>query len=185
MAIKTFTTGEVLTAADTNTYLANSGLVFVKQQTIGNAVSSVTVTDAFSATFDNYRITISGTNVSATGNSAAMLLTGSSGATYYNNGFFMNPSSSGLNGFNQNGTTQGFWIGVTGFRTSIVIDIFNPFLAISKNMVGQQSGEGGASYHSSFFGSDTSGVSRTGITINQAVSNWTGGIITVYGYRKA
>jgi hypothetical protein len=30
MAIKTFTTGEVLTAADTNTYLANSGLVYVK-----------------------------------------------------------------------------------------------------------------------------------------------------------
>jgi hypothetical protein len=28
MAIKTFTTGEVLTASDTNTYLANSGLVF-------------------------------------------------------------------------------------------------------------------------------------------------------------
>jgi hypothetical protein len=27
MAIKTFTTGEVLTASDTNTYLANSGLV--------------------------------------------------------------------------------------------------------------------------------------------------------------
>jgi hypothetical protein len=27
MAIKTFTTGEVLTAADTNTYLANSGLI--------------------------------------------------------------------------------------------------------------------------------------------------------------
>jgi hypothetical protein len=30
MAIKTFTTGEVLTASDTNTYLANAGLVFVK-----------------------------------------------------------------------------------------------------------------------------------------------------------
>lgn len=53
MAIKTFTTGEVLTASDTNTYLANSGLVFVKSQTIGSAVTSVTVSDAFSATYDN------------------------------------------------------------------------------------------------------------------------------------
>ena len=61
MAIKTFTTGEVLTAADTNTYLANSGLVFVKQQTIGSGVSSVAVSDAFSATYDNYLITVSDT----------------------------------------------------------------------------------------------------------------------------
>ena len=29
MAIKTFTTGEVLTASDTNTYLANAGLVYI------------------------------------------------------------------------------------------------------------------------------------------------------------
>ena len=59
MAIKTFTTGEVLTAADTNTYLANSGLVYVKSQTIGSAVSSVNVTSAFSSTYDNYVITLS------------------------------------------------------------------------------------------------------------------------------
>ena len=58
MAIKTFTTGEVLTAADTNTYLANSGLVLVKSQTIGTGVASVTISDAFSTTYDNYRITI-------------------------------------------------------------------------------------------------------------------------------
>ncbi len=30
MAVKTFTTGEVLTAADTNTYLNNGGLVYIK-----------------------------------------------------------------------------------------------------------------------------------------------------------
>jgi hypothetical protein len=40
MAIKTFTTGEVLTASDTNTYLANSGLVYVKSQTIGSGVTA-------------------------------------------------------------------------------------------------------------------------------------------------
>ena len=36
-----------------------SGLTLVKAQTIGTTVSSVTVTDAFSATFDNYKIIIS------------------------------------------------------------------------------------------------------------------------------
>jgi hypothetical protein len=70
MAIKTFTTGEVLTASDTNTYLANSGLVFVKSQAITSG-STVVVTDAFSSTYDNYRIVID--NGVATGNGAVGL----------------------------------------------------------------------------------------------------------------
>ena len=41
MAVKTFTQGEKLTAADTNTYLNNGGLVFVKQVTVGSAVSPI------------------------------------------------------------------------------------------------------------------------------------------------
>ena len=56
MAVKTFTT-EVLTSADTNTYLANSGLVYVKSHTITSG-ASVVVTDAFSSTYDNYLIIV-------------------------------------------------------------------------------------------------------------------------------
>ena len=41
--------------------VANQGLTLVKTQTIGSGVSSVTVTDAFSSTFENYCIEI--TNV--------------------------------------------------------------------------------------------------------------------------
>jgi len=39
MAIKTFTTGEVLTAADTNTYLTNSGFQYVSSGSFTNAAS--------------------------------------------------------------------------------------------------------------------------------------------------
>lgn len=53
MAIKTFTTGELLTAADTNTYLANSGLVYIKQVALSSTTS---VTSAFSSEYRNYRI---------------------------------------------------------------------------------------------------------------------------------
>ena len=49
-----FVAGQVLTAAQMNAV----GLWLVKSQTIGSAVSSVTVTDAFSADYDNYLITI-------------------------------------------------------------------------------------------------------------------------------
>ena len=38
--------------------IGDVGLVFIKSQTIGSGVSSVTVNDAFSATFDNYIIAV-------------------------------------------------------------------------------------------------------------------------------
>jgi hypothetical protein len=55
MAIKTFTTGEVLTASDTNTYLANSGLTYITQGTVtGN--TTLNFTSIFTSAFNNYRV---------------------------------------------------------------------------------------------------------------------------------
>ena len=59
MAIKTFTTGEVLTASDTNTYLANSGLVYITQASVGSG-TTLTISNCFTSSFDNYRIVFSG-----------------------------------------------------------------------------------------------------------------------------
>jgi hypothetical protein len=55
MAIKTFTTGEVLTASDTNTYLANSGLVYVAGVTL-TAQTGVNIDNCFTSTYRNYVI---------------------------------------------------------------------------------------------------------------------------------
>lgn len=55
MAIKTFTTGEVLTASDTNNFLANSGFQYINNGTFSNA-ASVDVT-GFSSLFDFYQLT--------------------------------------------------------------------------------------------------------------------------------
>ena len=56
MAVKTFTT-EVLTSADTNTYLANSGLVYIKTATVTSAAStSTTWQSVFSSEYDSYRM---------------------------------------------------------------------------------------------------------------------------------
>jgi len=57
MAIKTFATGEVLTASDTNTYLANSGLVYVTNFT-GTNTAVVNVDNCFTSTYDNYLLVI-------------------------------------------------------------------------------------------------------------------------------
>ena len=56
MAIKTFTTGEVLTAADTNTYLANSGLVYITSGSLSTATTQFQ--GCFSSTYDNYVIVL-------------------------------------------------------------------------------------------------------------------------------
>jgi hypothetical protein len=55
MATKQFSTGEVLTASDTNTYLANSGLVFVAGASF-SAVTEILIDSKFTSTYRNYRL---------------------------------------------------------------------------------------------------------------------------------
>ena len=69
-----YSAGDVLTAAELN---ASSGIVFVKSETVGTAVSSVTVTNAFSATFQNYKIVIDGVDSSVSNNTLEFNFDGS------------------------------------------------------------------------------------------------------------
>jgi hypothetical protein len=68
MALTTYVSGEVLTAASLNDNLAYAvtvpaavpgGLVLISATTIGTTVANVTVSGAFSATYDNYKIILS------------------------------------------------------------------------------------------------------------------------------
>ena len=112
MAIQTFTAGQILTAADTNTYLANSGLVYVTSVAItGTPVTFVDVTSCFSSTYDNYRILYT---AKGNGTAAFHSLTFYNGGTptatgYYINGISMTSNSAtvggvaGANGTNPSG----------------------------------------------------------------------------------
>ena len=184
MAIKTFTTGEVLTASDTNTYLANSGLVFVSSTTIGSAVASVTVTNAFSATYDNYRISYTNGNASAADILIQMTI-GSPASSYrfaqqvgnYGTGSVLTYSVSGTGGVN-------FWnVGYTGTsnETYSMIEIQSPFLAVNKTI---QANGGRNNALIMMNGMVLDAVSRTDITLTPASGTLSDGTITVYGYRK-
>jgi hypothetical protein len=182
MAIKTFTTGEVLTASDTNTYLANSGLDFIKQQTVGSGVTSVIVTSAFSSTYDNYRITVAGITPSAADSFCLMI--GSSRTTgHYGAMNYMLYSVSG----GTIGSTNSSKILCTLNQNSVNnaqfnCDIFSPFLATRTGMVGQGFGR---LYYCDFGGADDSIASYTSFTLlTDGAGTMTGGTITVYGYRK-
>jgi hypothetical protein len=86
MSIKSFSSGEILTASDTNTYLANSGLVYVNSKTFSGS-GTVSCTDFFNSTYDNYKIVMSCTSASASAQIVETRLmsgaTATSGTTNY------------------------------------------------------------------------------------------------------
>ncbi len=180
MAIKTFLTGEVLTAADTNTYLANSGLVYVASTTVGTGVPSVTVNNCFSATYDAYEILYTA-GVSSVLEVLYLQLTGITGTNYFSAGAQNTSGSGTYNGIGINSGTK--WQIGTCTTTShgLTMTVHNPFL--SRN-----------TYYRANFASDytsgwTGGVcntatSTTGFTINPGSGTLTGGTVTVYGFRK-
>ena len=180
MAIKTFTTGEVLTASDTNTYLANSGLVYVTSATIGSGVSSVTVSNCFSSTYDNYRIIYSG-GVGTASPQALQIKMGSTAAGYYNALSYVSYSTGATSTAVVNNGSQWSYVGeASSALTWVCIDVLNPFLTkytqFGGSYVGSVAGNCGG------YLADTTSYTAFSLI---SPTTLTGGTITVYGYRKA
>lgn len=181
MAIKTFTTGEVLTASDTNTYLTNAGLVYITSTTVGSAVASVTVSNCFSSTYDNYVVLVQGI-VNSTAANLTLQLSGITSSTYSTGGTFFTYGSATVSGFGPAATTS-WTVGPAGTTNShAFMQIMAPNASTSKTLFTQ--GSSTASYYS-FAGTCTSTSTATGFVIAPNAGTMTGGTITVYGYRKA
>jgi len=184
MSVKTFTS-EILTSSDTNTYLANSGLVYVTSATIGSAVSSVTVSSAFSATYDAYRVVVVGGTGSVTTGVAVGMAGGPATGYYYGLVYATYAStvvSANVN--TNNGANWQFVGGITaGQASSFVFDIYNPFLSLYTTIHnGSYAGGATAGTGNGYLAAATS---FTGFVIAPQSGTLTGGTITVYGYRKA
>ena len=181
MAIKTFTTGEVLTASDTNTYLANSAMTYVSATTVGTAQSTVAVANCFSATYDNYRIIYAGGTQS--GNQRLAMVLGASVAGYYEGLNFVTYATGAQGAAStNNGATWQYIAGGNTSSTGCIIDLQNPFLA----QFTQMNAVGSLQITQATWdqGIHAVATSYTGFTINPIGSTLTGGTITVYGYRK-
>jgi len=174
-----YSSGDVLTAADLN---ASSGLVLVKTQTIGSGVASVTVTDAFSATFDNYRIVV--TNNFGSVNQGLCLRFGSTSSGYYGNMTYVlyNASTySFVPMININRLFLGF-TSVTGSPgTTSSFDCHSPYLSTNTTIHGTWFGR---QYMGNFGGQDTTTNSYTSFQIFNETGTLTGGTIRVYGYNN-
>lgn len=183
MAVKTFGS-EVLTSGDVNTYLANSGLVYVKSQTVGSGVSTVTVSSAFSSTYDNYRIIYQGG-----GGSAGLYLTlqlGSTTSGYFASLFGSAYASGAFIGIGINNGANFSYAGLasTNYAT-MSVDLFGPNTARVTNMSSNWTFNLTSTGYSIFMGEEASTTQHTAFTIGTSSGTISGGTITVYGYRKA
>ena len=185
MAVKTFTSGETLTAGDTNTYLNNGGLVYVTSATIGVAVSSVTVSSVFSSTYDSYKIVISGMKTSITSPIVRLQLSGIT-TSYFTSMVYQLASTSTINGYNE--TNVSYWAASIGANENsrIEIDLFGMNGATGKMGNSEFAGyDNNSSYGGSTFLVNTSGAVSTGFVLSSSSGTLSNGTITVYGYRKA
>jgi len=180
MAIKTFSAGAVLTASDTNIYLANSGLVYVTHVTVSGTPSTLTVPNCFNSTYDNYRVVFDQITFSA-GGFNYLFQVGGNNTLYY--GVSNYDSSGAGSGRVVSNNGSALYAGVQdGASTGGTFDFTNPYLAKSTIISGLSMG---ANYGTWTVGQHASAVSCTSLSLVAGSGNITGGSIYVYGYRKA
>lgn len=185
MAIKTFTDNTSLSASDINSFLANSGLVFVKQVTVGSAVSTVNITSCFSSTFINYVISFNGIAATVNGTTINFKLLQSSTATtlgFYGNTFYVISGAAGgltnANFANQSFAEMGSM--TTGAANTGIMQLQSPFAAEYTRAQFMNSDNNYLRWSSSYYNGTTS---FDGIQILPGGGTMTGGKITIYGYR--
>lgn len=162
-------------------YRGMSGLQLVKKQAIGTAVSSVTVTDAFSATYDNYKIVVSGGTGSL--NNLLALKMGTTATGYYSARVGTSYVTGSTFGGNQSNSAN--WIFAGHFSTNTLhmnVDLLQPFLAkpTSYNSGSAQTTTTSEMSFSGGFLDNT--TSYTAFDLVPAAGTLTGGTIYVYGY---
>jgi hypothetical protein len=157
---------------------SEGGLTLVKKQTIGTAVSSVVVTDAFSATYENYKIIVNG-GVGSTAQALGVQL-GSTTTEYYSSTPILSYGGVVTN-LNDNNNSQWTYPGESGTSNNALnIDLLNPFLSKWTTYQGAYTGVNNSGFSG---GVQKSTTSFTAFTLKVA-GTMTGGTIYVYGYNK-
>ena len=157
------------------------GLRLIKKQTIGSAVASVQVTSAFSATYENYKIIITGGVASG----APDLQLSLDGITtgYYSTLTYQNFGSTTVVGAQASNAARWSWTGAgTTAALNMNFEVLAPFLAKPKtgHNIYNEMGIAATNGVSRQFNASTS--SATGFTITSSTGTLTGGTIYVYGY---
>jgi pyruvate/2-oxoacid:ferredoxin oxidoreductase alpha subunit len=157
------------------------GLWLVKTQTIGTAVPSVTVTGAFSATYDNYLVTMTTT---PTANASYQIVLGASNTAYFGFLVYGDAATNTVVGVGRNNQpVMNYLGGGTANQVGhLKVDIFSPFKATYTrfmNGVYQDNVNFGTMQ-----GEHRVASSYADFTISTGTGTFTGGTVCVYGYRN-
>jgi hypothetical protein len=172
----TFSAGAVLTAAQMN----QLGLFLVKSEPIVGTPSSVTVSDAFTADFDNYRVILSGGTNSAICNLRLQLGARTSG--YY--GFAVYGTFAGTTVFGINDSNQSLFRYISGGDTTsiqAVFDLTDAYPARATSIMSTLQNGTSMGYYT---GRNANSESYTDFTLSVDSGSLSGGTVRVYGYRK-
>jgi hypothetical protein len=160
---------------------SQGGLVLISSTTIGSAVTSITVSNVFSATYDNYKIIMSGGTASFS-NDINMTL--GSANTGYNTGLIVvNYTTSAVVSIGRNNLacfTEVARSNTTGNYANIELN--SPFLNVHTRLIADFENANNTGQTNGIQTSTTSFTSFTFTTANAATM--TGGTIQVYGYKK-
>mgnify|MGYP006278462453 CR=1 FL=1 len=180
-------TGQVIYETDTgrlaayngSAWITQNGLQLITAQTIGSAVSSVTVSNCFSATYDNYKIIVSG-GAASTGTTMRMTL-GSTAAGYYYGGYYsaLNSASNGQGYEGNVAYWQNVKITTNGLNASM--ELYSPYLSARTMMWSTTIDATSSGYIQHMAGFLDNATSYTSFTLTTASGTVTGGTIRVYG----
>lgn len=184
--------GEFAYLADTNTtqyydgaawQTVGGGLTLISTTTIGSAVSSVTVSNVFSSTYENYRVIVSGTGTGSAGFFTSLTF-GSTTSNYYYGTVFVN-SSGTVSGGGAGGASSiaNVTAGTTNNHNGL-FDIINPFIT-QRTMVTGSAYSIANGNSRSFVGYLDDATSYTAFTLTATGGTMTGGTIRVYGYQNS
>ena len=175
----TFSVGQTLTSAQMNAV----GLWLVKSQTVGTGVSSVTVSNAFSADYDNYKIIYDGGSCSTNISLSFKLGAATSGYLYaivFNQ--YTSATPSGLASGAGSSFPDAGRASTDG--NSMILDVVSPYLSRRTGFRASSTDYAAAGYIISGGGFLNNTNSYTDFTIAPNAGTITGGTIRVYGYRN-
>lgn len=187
MAVKTFTDNTSLPASDINTFLANSGLVYISTTTLATATTQFV--GAFTDTYTNYRAVFSVTG--SAGN--ALYLRWLVGTTVQTGNMisqdgYVNYSAGVLNLGGRADQYGQFGAIFPTYPSTFTVDIYSP-QATTYSSYSSQFGTAGVSNTDSrllfFAGRNIATTQMTGFEITTATAVTLAGTMTLFGYRKA
>jgi hypothetical protein len=156
------------------------GLTLVKSQTVGSAVTSVVVNNAFSADYDDYKIFFTGGVSSVPATPAFQLGASTTGYYYVRRNY---PYAGGTETINLGNNASNFnFIGSANTNQIYLnIELTGPFLTTWTGVVASSLPTASAGF---FSGAHQVNTSYSGFTVTTSTGTLSGGRINVYGYKK-